>query len=223
MKTLVNSTRSLRIRFDGDHILAKAGDMVLDVVMEKEDASPLRICTKAGYSGWTYTRKTAPIDFSGSLSCNGRHYSLTPGHCKGITDWTVGYLRRETFWNWASAAGMLADGRSFGMNLACGVNETGATENAFWLDGVQTKVDTVNFSFDARAMENEWRVWSADGKIDLVFSPAASRSEHLNAVLVASRFTKFVGSFSGTVVCDRHGRTDIAAMPGWTEDHFARW
>ena len=60
----VFNTRALQIRFDGEHLLAKTGDMVLDVVMEKEDASPLRICTKAGYSGWTYTRKTAPIDFS---------------------------------------------------------------------------------------------------------------------------------------------------------------
>ncbi|MDY6904246.1 MAG: DUF2804 domain-containing protein [Thermodesulfobacteriota bacterium] len=218
----VFNTRALRIHVSGDQIRAESRDMVLDAAMTRE-TEPLRVCTKAGCSGWTYTQKTAPIGLAGTLRCNGRQFDLFPDTCKGITDWTAGYLRRETFWNWASAAGVLADGRPFGMNLACGVNETGVTENCFWLDGVQTKVDTVQFQFNPRATEEQWRVRSADGKVDLMFSPNAHRSEHLNIMVVASRFVQFMGTFSGKVVCDRHGETDITAMPGWTEDHFARW
>ncbi|MEZ4550591.1 MAG: DUF2804 family protein [Desulfobacterales bacterium] len=33
-------------------------------------------------------------------------------------------------------------------DLACGVNETSYTENAFWIDGRMTKVDTVAFDFN---------------------------------------------------------------------------
>ncbi|MEZ4565704.1 MAG: hypothetical protein R2860_01645 [Desulfobacterales bacterium] len=32
-----------------------------------------------------------------------------------------------------------SDGRSFVQDLACGVNETSYTENAFWIDGRMTK------------------------------------------------------------------------------------
>lgn len=214
---------ALRIRMNGDHVMAESGNALLDVVMTRENTAPLRICTKAGYSGWTYTQKTAPIGFSGTLRCNGHQYSFTPATSKGISDWTAGYLRRETFWNWAAAAGVLADGRSFGMNLASGVNETGATENCFWLDGAMTKVSTVMVDVDPDAMDSKWIVRSADGRVDLAFTPQARRSEHLNAIVVASRFIQFTGTFSGKVVCDRYGETVINAMPGWTEDHFARW
>ena len=50
-------------------------------------------------------------------------------------DWTLGYMRHETNWFWSCISSYLSDGRHFLLNLSMGVNETGVSENACWLDG----------------------------------------------------------------------------------------
>ena len=65
---------------------------------------------------------------------------------RAAVDWSCGFMRRETAWNWASLAGVLADGRAVGLNLAAGVNETGMTENALWLEGRCIKLGQARFN-----------------------------------------------------------------------------
>ncbi len=109
------------------------------------------------------------------------------------------------------------------MNLSCGVNETSFTENAFWLDGVMTKVDTVDFIFDRGDLYNPWHVVSFDGKVDLTFMPERSRGEKINAGFIASRFMQLVGIFEGTLRTDSGETIQIKGCPGFTEDHYAKW
>lgn len=216
-------TRRLRINMDGDAVVASCDGIGIDIRCAYAQTSPLRLCTRAGYRGWSYTQKTAPIPISGHIDVAGNRHELSPETSLGVSDWTAGYLRRNTFWNWAAGAGRLADGRRFGLNLSCGTNETGATENVFWLDDVQVKVPLAEFQYDAADLNSRWRVVSSDGRVDLAFTPAASRAEHINAVVVASRFTQLIGSFEGYVIDDKMEKIDISNCPGWTEDHFARW
>ena len=61
---------------------------------------------------------------------------------QALIDWTAGYMRRHTYWNWTATACRLPDGRILGLNLSCGVNETSFTESYFLLDGQMTKVDS---------------------------------------------------------------------------------
>jgi len=138
-------------------------------------------------------------------------------------DWTAGFMRRETFWNWASTAFTLEDGRSFGLNLSCGVNETSFTENAFWLDGKMTRLPAIDFVFDKDDIRNPWRMTSLDKKVDLLFYPDSKRCEKINALFIASRFTQLIGKFDGRVISEEGETISLKGCPGWTEDHYAKW
>ncbi len=116
----------------------------------------------------------------------------------------------------------MPDGRLFGMNFSCGVNETEATENVFWIDGEQVKVDNVKFSRPSGG-NNGWHLTSADGRVDLRFKPVSSRREHLNAWIVTSKFTQFLGLFSGRLAHPQSGDLLLDNCPGWAEDHYAKW
>ncbi len=212
-----------RIAMQGNRITAEGKNIRLQIEADLEKTNPLRICTRAGYRGWVYTQKTSPISVNGAIVCNGRTYEVASPEYQGLMDWTGGFMRKYTCWNWAATACTLDDGRSFGLNLACGVNETGFTENAFWLDGAMTKVGTVNFIFDARDLYRPWRMVSQDGKVDLVFHPESERGEKIHVGVIASRFTQLMGTLEGRLKTDAGEEVAIENRPAWAEDHYAKW
>ena len=190
--------------------------------IDESSAAPLAICSRAGYQGWVYTRKTAAMFCEGSVAWAGKSYDLRGIKALASVDWTAGYMRGETFWNWGSMSATLGDGRRLGLNLAAGVNETGFTENALWLDGKLIKIDMVNFQFDRYRPDSAWRMQSADGIVDLQFTPMGRRKEKINALLIASNFTQHFGLFGGQIrVADE--LITIENCWGFAEDHYARW
>lgn len=213
----------LSIGLSRDRFEAASKAIQVELSLEASHAAPLRICTRAGYTRWVYTQKTSPLRVKGTLRLGGRTTELSSPSSLALQDWTCGYMRRETCWNWASTAWTLPDGRSYGMNLSCGVNETSFTENAFWIDGAMTKVDTVDFVYDPDDVMAPWEISSSDGRVRLSFLPEGKRGEKVNAFFVASRFTQLVGTFSGTVTSAQGETIDITGCPGFAEDHFARW
>jgi hypothetical protein len=194
---------------------------------EPETFAPLSICTKTGFSGWTYTQKAAGIEVNGRLECKGRSWSLSPdakgGHARGSYDWTAGYMRRETTWNWACLAGHSTDGSVVGVNFSSGVNETEFNENVFWVNGKLVKVGQTRFHYDRTRREGEWRIQSDDGKVDLRFEADGSRKEKIDAVILATNFTQLFGRFYGRLTDDEGQEHRLSGVGGFTEDHYARW
>lgn len=188
----------------------------------KEDDDPLRLVCPAGYNGWVFTRKSAGLAAEGEIRW-GHQIWRCDETTRGAIDWSCGFMRRETAWNWASLAGKLPDGRSLGLNLAAGVNETGMTENALWLDGQCQKLGAARFSFDRYSPGSDWHVTTADGRVDLHFEPATARKEKLNAGILASNFRQYVGTFNGTLTDENGSRVEVQGLQGLMEDHFARW
>lgn len=184
---------------------------------------PMRICTPVGAGGWVYARKSAGHRVEGTLSVRGRTLDLGALGVLGHHDWTAGYMRRETFWNWGCLAGRLADGRVVGMNLSCGVNETSYTENCFWLDGKLHKIDSVHFDYDRRDIMKPWRLHSYDGRADLTFQPEGRHAENVNAFVVASSFNQLIGRYDGQLHTEGGERIAIQHLLGYAERHFARW
>ncbi len=217
------SSSSLSIEMERGRISARADDFEISAELALDQAKPLRICTRTGYRGWTYTQKTTPVPLTGSVSLHGEKIDLTSPSYMALTDWTCGFLRRETFWNWASTASTLPDGKTLGLNLSCGVNETSFTENAFWVDSARTKIDTVDFVFDRRDLMRVWRITSQDGKVNLTFHPEGRREEKMTAMLISSRFSQIVGVFDGTLHQDDGERIIVKNCPGFVEDHYAKW
>ena len=217
------SSGGLSIEIRKDSLKASGKDISLDTSLDENTTTPLRICTRAGYRGWVFTRKASPIKLRGTLTHKNRQHDLSSPAYWALSDWTCGFMRRQTFWNWAAIASSLDDGRSLGLNLSCGVNETSFTENAFWVGGFMTRVDMVDFDFNRDNLSDPWRIRSNDGKVNLVFYPEANRGEKLNALLVASRFTQLPGVFEGTLRTDEGEILALQSCPGFTEDHYAKW
>lgn len=213
----------LFIEMRDDSLIAKGKGLSLEISIDQKSTSPLRICTRAGYRGWVYTQKTSPMRIKGSIMHKNNQHDLSSPAYWALSDWTCGFMRSHTCWNWASTAFNLDDGRSLGLNLSCGVNETSYTENAFWINGIMSKVDMVDFEFDRDNLSLPWHIHSCDKKVDLIFRPEASRDEKINALLIATRFTQLFGTFEGTLRTDEGELVRVDACPGFAEDHYAKW
>ena len=130
-------------------------------------------------------------------------------------DFTLGYPPRSTVWNWASLDGMTDAGAKFGLNLVAHFNN--GLENAMWLDGELIPLAQASFDYDARDLSRPWRVTSLDGIVDVRFTPDGQRAEHLNALVLKSRFAQPFGRFEGRV-----GQSRVSGF-GVVEEHAALW
>ncbi len=191
-------------------------------LMFNHNIEPLSIVTRSGFEGFNYTNKEAGISVSGSLQLNDKTYSIDPSNPSGVVDFTLGYPDRRTFWNWVSGGGYDKKGRKLGFNFSQGVNETGFTENAFWIEGKLFKTDIIDFQYDDLHLISPWNIISNDGKINLTFHPEGMRSSYLNIGLIASRFQQPFGRFTGEI---REGRSIYVFenVSGFTEEHFSKW
>ncbi len=199
--------------------------IVIDAVFSEADPplTPLCICTRAGVNGWVYARKTAGQRVTGTLRWDGRTHDLGALDVRGHHDWSAGYMRRQTFWNWGCLAGRTGDGRVVGLNVSCGVNETSFTENGFWLDGQLHKLDTVHFEYDRRDLLHPWRLTSFDGRLALDFQPENRHSERANVGLLATDFHQVVGRYRGRLDTAAGERVDVDGLLGYAEHHYTKW
>ncbi|MBF0100816.1 MAG: DUF2804 domain-containing protein [Desulfobacterales bacterium] len=217
------SSKQLNIQIEKHHVSCHTKDIGLEIDLDTSSTKPLRLCSRAGYNGWVYTQKTTPVSCNGKLNFGGQSTTVSSPQYMALMDWTAGYMRRETFWNWAAITSVLPDGRSLGLNLSCGVNETSFTENGFWINGHFTKVDTVSFEYNRDDLFQPWKIRSFDNKVNLTFRAETHRTEKINAVLIASRFTQLIGIFEGSLTTDTSETSFLSNCVGWTEDHFAKW
>ena len=203
----------------------KAGSN-LDIALtlnEPKGFQPLALCTRTGFTGWTYTQKACALDVAGHLRWNNLDLEITRDDFLGSYDWSCGYMRRQTAWNWASLSGILDDGTRIGANLANGVNETGFNENGIWLNGTLHPLGPVNFLFSRRNRHQPWNITSSDGCLELTFKPEGERREKLDFMLLASNFTQLAGSFDGHFITAGGDRIILKGVPGFCEDHYAKW
>lgn len=208
-------------------LFVRVGDQLnIEASMPEAGFEPMSLCTRAGYQGWVYANKTAGLALKGKLVWRGEVHDLETLGAMGHHDYSCGYMRRETFWNWACLSGMsqTADGRevALGLNLSCGVNETSHSENCLWLDGKLVEVGGTRFEFDRLDVLQPWRVVSLDGQVDLRFTPLGLHQEKMNLGLIASNFRQVFGRFDG------HFRVNettysVTSLSGFVEDQFVRW
>ena len=151
-------------------------------------------------------------------------------------------MRHKTNWFWSCINSYLPDGRHFALNLAMGVNETGVSENACWLDGQIYYLPPVMFVRDglnlpangqddtAKTIDNTrqpWRIyhqnlgWS-NVDIDLTFTPITVYKKTDNFGVLASIFEQWLGFYSGEIRL-KDDVIKIDKIMGLAEDHFAKW
>ncbi len=183
---------------------------------------PMSLCTRIGRSGWVYAHKVAGVPVTGSLAVGERQWDLAAQGAFGHHDFSAGYMRRETFWNWACLSGSV-QGRAVGLNVSCGVNETSFSENCVWVDGQVFPVGGCRFDYDWDRPLRPWHVTSGDGAVDLEFRPEGQHTERLRLGVVASDFDQIFGRFSGVLRPPGEPALEVRDMVGFVEDQYAKW
>ncbi len=183
---------------------------------------PMCLNTQAGVNGWVYAQKVAGVRCHGQVRSVLGDFDLAAIDAYAHHDWSAGYMRPQTHWNWACLSGAVG-GRRLGLNLSCGVNETSFTENCLWLDGQLIKVDSVRFAFDRERIMQPWQIDSHDGQVALRFEPHGLHQERLNLGIMASNFKQIFGTFSGLLRPSAGPEMAIDRLWGFVEDQYAKW
>ncbi|MBU2710335.1 DUF2804 domain-containing protein [Zooshikella harenae] len=208
-------TKSLRIELPNLNV-----NCVFDEAIQP--MQPLRICTRCGPTGWVYAQKVAGLAVQGEIHCEWGHFDLSKVKASAHHDFSAGYMRRETFWNWACLGGRLHSGEWLGLNLSAGVNETSFTENCYWLDGQLGKIDHIHFDYHVDDIYLPWHITSYDKSLNLTFTPLGAHRECLNLWLMATNFHQLYGYFSGTIETGQQ-TIQVDNILGFVEEHYAKW
>ncbi|MBI4767774.1 MAG: DUF2804 domain-containing protein [Deltaproteobacteria bacterium] len=168
-----NPKTTVRLTSDPETVTVEGivkGELSLNLSFQKSE-EPLVCLTRVGLKGFNYTHKEAGIPVLGTIGLKGVSWDIQENCSFGVRDYTLGYLARQTFWNWASGGGLDRQGNRLGFNLVQGVNETGFTENGFWVNGRLVKTDVVH----EISSTQQWFWFSASG---LVSRQVAQHSVH---------------------------------------------
>lgn len=239
---------TVKMHFSPEFVSVRLNSEIFTVNAELQRAKqPLAVCSPPGRRGWTFTQKE-PFDstygelvlhssskhYANSNDSDGENSILNPLQFDSSTranlDWTLGFMRHETNWFWSCINTQLEEGRDFMLNLSMGVNETGVSENACWLDGKIYHLPPVMFRRDNLDGEKStaWSIshqnlgWSKVD-IELTFTPIKVYKKTDNYALVASIFEQWIGYYSGHIKLPNDEVIVLDQVMGLAEDHFAKW
>ena len=195
-------------------------DLQVTARLETEGAPPA-ISVVAPIPGGVLntTEKRALLSVTGEATVGGHRFSLDGA--LGGYDYTQGLLARRTAWRWAFALGRARSGERVGLNLVEGF--VGEPECALWVDGELFPLAEGRFEFDRAKPSSPWRVRTADGGVDLRFTPGGVHAEHKNFGIVASRFVQPMGVYEGTIRCPDGRVLELSDVLGVTEDQDMLW
>lgn len=186
---------------------------------EASHYQPMSLCTRTGVNGWVYANKVAGTRATGLLRCG---KETTAIEAFGHHDFSAGYMRRQTFWNWACFSGQVA-GLRLGLNVSCGVNETSFSENCLWVDDACVPLGQVVFEYNRDNLNAPWQLRTHDGALSLTFHPLGKHTERLNLGLFASNFNQIFGYFSGHLTLPNGQQVPIERLHGFVEEQYAKW
>ncbi len=220
----------LRLAFtltpDARHVQASdahvdGGVLTIDVRLLTPPAhESLVMCTPMGGDRFFYNRKLTALRAEGTVSWGERRAEARLGQL----DWGRGVWPYRSHWLWASANGIAADGRTIGLNLGAGFGDLSrGTENALFLDGRLHKLGAVHFDVDGRDYTRPWRLHDDAGRLDVTLDVSAERVDGSNVGLLRSQVHQCFGLYHGHVVSDAGERIGLENLPGFAEEHFARW
>lgn len=171
-----------------------------------------------------YNRKINCLPASGWITYAGQREELRPETCSGSLDWGRGVWEYQSYWNWASASGILSEGRRLGLNLGCGFGDLSrAGENALILDGRIHKLEAVRFDYSSGEYMRPWTFSDAEDRLKLTFTPFKERLARINLGLVFSEVHQMFGRYHGAVVTDAGETIPVRDLVGFAEEHHARW
>jgi len=194
----------------------------LDATLETAGAPPMLTAILPLVAGDVdCTQKGNLLPLSGTLTADGRSFALDGGF--GGFDYTQGLFGRRTAWRWAFALGRARDGTPVGLNVTSGLSDAAKNENVLWTPDRLAPLPPPRFAFDPNRPMEPWTIDTADGALQLRFTPAGRHLEEKALGLISSHFLQVAGTFSGTVRAPDGRTLEVEGLPGVTEDQRVKW
>jgi Domain of unknown function (DUF2804), N-terminal/Domain of unknown function (DUF2804), C-terminal len=194
------------------------------VARQPKSLESIAMSTPIGKRHFYYNHKINCMPAAGEVNFGNLTLDLAEDNALCSLDWGRGVWDYQTFWNWASASGFLADGRRIGLNFGIGFGDlSGATENCFFVDGKMSKLTGMSFDYNGKDYMSPWKFFSDDGKCRLTFTPFFEREDAMNLILLATEVHQMFGRYNGEIDTDDGETIKVRNLLGWAEEHKARW
>jgi len=135
----------------------------------------------------------------------------------GIFDWNRGVRPRKDLRFWAAGSG-LSSGRQVSFSVGhSSADPSNGTENAFFVDGILHKLDTITFHIPSGGKLSPWRFTSNDGRLEMTFEPQQERDETLRMFFSYLKRRQLFGTFSGKALLDDGYECTFSGITGFAE------
>ncbi|MBI5961672.1 MAG: DUF2804 domain-containing protein [Chloroflexi bacterium] len=169
-----------------------------------------------------YTHKIAcPVE--GQLEVGERSWVLSRNQHWALVDVQKTFYPHNSFWKWATFAGMDQDGVPVAINLTHNMirDDDRWNECCAWVDGRLSLFSAARFEYDPAAIQHPWRIYTTDGRVELTFTPEGERADRINlAGVVTSDFHQPFGTYQGYFVDDGGQGHTIDRVFGIAEHHI---
>ncbi|HCG4535981.1 DUF2804 domain-containing protein [Ureibacillus chungkukjangi] len=170
----------------------------MDLELDGSTASgPLSVSSPLP-GGSMYTHKVA-YPASGTVTVGDRTYIFDPTRDLAVLDEHRTALPYRTTWLWGTFAGITPDGIA-GANFAQRPIVPGTDEEScLWTPGECEALSDITFVQESSDPLAKWRMTSADGRLDVTFTPEDRKDVKHQLVLASIDYWQMVGTYSGTV------------------------
>lgn len=161
---------------------------------------------------------------SGWVTVGDEKHEFNPATDFGTLDWGRGVWTYDNTWFWGSGNCDL-DGHTFGFNIGYGFGDnSAATENILFYDGVAHKLDDIYFNMPENGSYTDpWTFSSSDGRFEMDFVPIIDRSAFIDFKAIISDQHQVFGRMSGKAVLDDGTVLEIKDMLMFAEKVHNRY
>lgn len=225
--TAENGIRKLQCKMDN---FKNSHPFVCDITLSEEPrdsmviATPFENAPKAFY----YNQKIVGMRASGTVSVDGKLYTLDPAETFGLLDWGRGVWTYENTWYWGAGHGVV-DGHMVGFNIGYGFGDTSAaSENMVFVDGIAHKLAGITFNIPKTADGKDdflrpWTFSSTDGRFEMDFVPVLDRASCTDVKLICSDQHQIFGKFTGKMILDDGTEIHLKDFMGFAEKVHNKW
>jgi hypothetical protein len=175
-----------------------------------------------------YNQKTNCMRASGHFTIGDKKYVFEPSESLGTLDWGRGVWTYDNTWYWGSFQAVLPDKSLLGWNIGYGFgNNTAATENMLFYNGIAHKLDEVTFHIPQKDGKDDfmspWKFTSNDGRFEMDFVPILDRQAPFDLGFLKMIPHQVFGKFTGKAVLDDGKVIEVKDLIGFAEKVHNKW
>jgi hypothetical protein len=169
-----------------------------ELTLDGAGASPPLSVSARLPRGSIYTHKRL-YPASGSIRVGDSEFVFDPARDLAIIDEHKSFLPYRTRWLWGTFARIGLDGPVGANFISRAGGAAEPEESCIWTPQAAEPLGDVSFAPESAARLSPWRIWSADGRLDVVFEPDGRKDVKHQLLLAAIDYFQLFGRYSGTL------------------------